>query len=145
MTEVSRRWLVKQEPEDYSFAQLVADGRTAWAGVRNAQARNSLLVMHEGDPLLYYHSGSERAVVGLARIVRTAYPDPTATPGDKGGWVCVDLAPVRALSSPVPLGRIKADPALENIGLVRQSRLSVMPLQGAEFDRILALSETPPS
>ena len=101
--------------------------------------------MDEGDTLLYYHSGSERAVVGVARVVRTAYPDPTAAPGDKGGWVCVDLAPVRALSSPVPLRRIKADPALARIGLVRQSRLSVMSLQVAEFDRILTLSQTQPT
>ena len=141
--DVHRRWLVKQEPEDYPFTQLVADGRTAWTGVRNAQARNSLLAMREDDAVLYYHSGAERAVVGLAQVVRTAYPDPTADPGEP--WVCVDLVPGPALATPVPLVRIKLDPTLAQIGLVRQSRLSVMPLRTEEFDRIVSLSEVDPS
>ena len=136
-----RRWLVKQEPEDYPFARLLTDGRTAWTGVRNSQARNHLRAMVQGDPVLYYHTGDERAVVGLAQVTRAAYPDPTAGPGEP--WVCVDLVPVRPLAAPVTLGRVKTDPALVGVGLVRQSRLSVMPLQAAEFDRILVLSQTP--
>lgn len=141
MNEETQRWLVKQEPEDYPFARLVAEGRTAWTGVRNAQARNHLCTIVEGDAVLFYHTGNERAIVGLAQVVRAAYPDPTATDG--GPWLCVDLVPVRALPIPVPLVRIKAEPALAGIGLVRQPRLSVMPLQAGEFDRILALSEAP--
>lgn len=133
-----RRWLVKQEPEGYPFARLVADGRTAWTGVRNAQARNYLRAMSGGDEVLYYHTGDERAVVGLAQVAHAAYPDPTAAPGES--WLCVDLAPVHPLAAPVSLSRIKADPVLAAVGLVRQPRLSVMPLQAAEFDCILALS-----
>ncbi len=133
-----RCWLVKQEPADYPWSRFVAEGGTAWTGVRNFQARNHLRAMQPGDPVLYYHSGAEKAVVGLAEVARAAYPDPTAKDGD---WVAVDLKPVRALARPVPLAEIKADPALKNLSLVRQSRLSVMPVGEAEFERLLALAE----
>ncbi len=135
-----RCWLVKQEPADYPWSQLVAEGGTAWTGVRNFQARNHLRAMQPGDPVLYYHSGAEKAVVGLARVSRAAYPDPTAHEGD---WVAVDLQPVRALPRPVSLAEVKADPALKALPLIRQSRLSVMPVGEPEFRRLLALAEQP--
>ncbi|MCM2273456.1 MAG: EVE domain-containing protein [Candidatus Didemnitutus sp.] len=130
-------WLVKQEPEDYAWTDFVRDGRTAWTGVRNYAARIHLKAMRAGDEVLFYHSGDAKAVVGLARVVRTAYPDPTA---DEDGWVAVDLAPVEALPAPVTLAQVKADAALQQIALVRQSRLSVMPLRAAEFARIRRLA-----
>jgi len=130
-------WLVKQEPEDYAWTDFVRDGRTAWTGVRNYAARIHLKAMRAGDEVLFYHSGDAKAVVGLARVVRTAYPDPTA---DEDVWVAVDLAPVEALPAPVTLAQVKADAALQQIALVRQSRLSVMPLRAAEFARIRRLA-----
>lgn len=130
-------WLVKQEPEDYSWDDFVRDGKTAWTGVRNYAARNHLKGMRARDEVLFYHSGDAKCVVGLARVAKTAYPDPTA---DEDGWVAVDLKPVAALPAPVTLAQIKADAALRNIALVRQSRLSVMPLQPAEFARIRELA-----
>lgn len=133
-------WLVKQEPEEYSWDQFVRDRGTAWTGVRNFQARNHLRAMKRGDRVLFYHSVSEKAVVGLARVTRTAYADPTAAEGD---WCCVDLAPVRPLAAPLCLDAIKADPGLKNLPLVKQARLSVMPLSRAEFHRILELAGTP--
>jgi len=129
-------WLVKQEPTAYAWAQFVADGRTAWTGVRNFQARNHLKAMAEGDEVLFYHSVVGKAVVGVARVARTAYPDPTA---EEGAWVCVDLVPVRPLGAPVGLEKIKQEPSLSEIGLLRQSRLSVMPLTKAEFQQIVKL------
>ena len=132
-------WLVKQEPAEFAWADFVRDGRTAWTGVRNFQARNHLRAMKRGDRVLYYHSGEERAVVGVARVEREAYPDPTATEGD---WSCVDLVPVKALARPVTLAEIKADPALKDMPLLRQARLSVMPLTAAQFRRVLALGKT---
>jgi len=129
-------WLVKQEPEDYAWAMLVKDGRTSWTGVRNFQARNNLRAMKRGDLVLFYHSVSEKQVVGLARVAAEAYPDPTATEGD---WSCVDLAPVKALNAPVSLDTIKSDKYLAGIPLVRQGRLSVMSLTPAQFQRILKL------
>lgn len=128
-----RHWLVKQEPEDYSWEDFVRDGGTAWTGVRNFQARINLRGMRKGDSVLFYHSGKEKAVVGVAKVSREAYPDPTATEGE---WVCVDLAPVEAFRTRVPLSAIKAEKALADIALVRQSRLSVMPLDVAAFDRL---------
>lgn len=136
MARTRQYWLVKQEPSQYPFAQLVADGRTVWDGVRNYQARNNLRAMRVGDRVLYYHSGSETAVVGLAEVSREAFPDPTT---DDPRWVAVELKPLQALRRPVTLGTIKADPVLREIPLVRQSRLSVMPLTRAAFDRIVAL------
>jgi predicted RNA-binding protein with PUA-like domain len=132
-------WLVKQEPEAYSWATLVRDGVTAWTGVRNYQARNNLRAMHKGDPVLYYHSGEEKQVVGLARVERAAYPDPAAAEGD---WSAVDLAAVEALARPVSLAVIKADEILKAMPLVKNSRLSVSPVTQAQFNRLLALAET---
>lgn len=129
-------WLVKQEPESYPWTQFVADKQTRWDGVRNFQARNNLRAMARGDAVLFYASGDTKSVVGVAKVVRTAYPDPTATEGD---WSAVDLAPVAALAEPVPLATIKATPALKDILLVRHSRLSVMPLTEAAFNTIVKL------
>lgn len=129
-------WLVKQEPDDYPWSALVRDGRTAWTGVRNHAARNHLRGMKAGDAVFYYHTGDEKAVVGVARVARAAYPDPTA---DEPDWVAVDLVPDRPLPRAVPLAAIKADPALQGIALVRQGRLSVLPLTAAEFARIRKL------
>lgn len=129
-------WLVKQEPTKYPFAQLVADRQTTWDGVRNFQARNNLQAMKKGDRVLYYHSNVGQEVVGVCEVVREAYPDATA---DDPRWVAVDLAAVKALKKPVGLDRIKGDPALADIPLVRQSRLSVMPLDRAAFERIVKL------
>ena len=132
-------WLVKQEPEAYSWTTFVKDGQTAWTGVRNFQARNNLRAMKKGDLVLYYHSVSEKQVVGLAKVNREFYPDPTATEGD---WSCVDFVPVKPLNKPAPLEAIKADKMLKDIPLVRQSRLSVTPLNEQQFKRILAMAET---
>jgi predicted RNA-binding protein with PUA-like domain len=134
-------WLVKQEPEAYSWAALVKDGKTAWTGIRNFQARNNLRAMKKGDAVLYYHSVSEKQIVGLARVAKEAYPDPTATEGD---WSAVDLAPGKTLATPVTLETIKTDKALKDMLLVRQSRLSVTPLTEAQFNRVMALAETKP-
>lgn len=132
-------WLVKQEPEAYSWSTFVKDGRTAWTGVRNFQARNNLRAMKKGDLVFYYHSVSEKQVVGLAKVEKEAYPDPTA---DEGDWCCVDLAPVKPLKTPVTLDQIKADKLLKSIPLVKQSRLSVTPLSKPEFEQMLKLGET---
>ena len=132
-------WLVKQEPEAYSWATLVSEGGTAWTGVRNFQARNHLRSMKKGDLVFYYHTGDEKLVAGVARVGKEPYPDPTAKEGD---WVCVDLVPVKALKRPVGLDAIKADKILQEMPLVRQSRLSVMPLTEAQSRRLLELGET---
>ena len=133
---MSALWLVKQEPAAYPFSRFLEEGRTRWDGVRNAQARLSLRAMKAGDSVLYYHSGDEKAVVGIAKVARAAYPDPTATDGD---WVAVDLSAVKALKRSVTLASIKAEPALAQMGLVRQSRLSVMPVTEDVWKRIVAL------
>lgn len=133
-----KHWLVKQEPSAYSWDDFVKDGRTAWTGVRNFQARNHLKAMRHGDTVLFYHSVVGKCVMGEAEVMREAYPDPTATEGE---WVCVDLKPVRPLAHPVSLERIKEDSRLASIGLLRQSRLSVMPLAAAEYKAILALAK----
>lgn len=132
-------WLVKQEPTAYAWDEFLRDRKTAWTGVRNFQARNHLRAMASGDRVLFYHSVIGKCVVGMAEVVRTAYPDPTASEGD---WSCVDLKPLETLRRPVSLEEIKAEPALSEIGLLRQSRLSVMPLTQAEFDKILEISKT---
>lgn len=131
-------WLVKQEPEAYSWADLVKDGRTAWTGVRNYQARIHLRAMKKGDAVFFYHSVSEKRVVGLANVARQAYPDPTATEGD---WSAVDLVPVKPLKRPVSLDAIRKDAVLKHMALVRNSRLSVMPLTTEQSRRLLELSE----
>jgi Uncharacterized conserved protein len=130
-------WLVKQEPSSYSWSDFVAEGKTAWTGVRNYTARNSLRKMKNGDEVLFYHTGEEKAVVGVARVTRPAYPDPTAKEGD---WSAVDLAPIKSLIQPVTLRQIKNEPRLRQIPLVRQSRLSVMPLGKVEFGEIVKMS-----
>ncbi len=132
-------WLVKQEPESYSWDAFVKEGSTAWTGIRNYQARNNLRAMTKGDPVLFYHSGESKEVVGIARVSKEAYPDPTATEGD---WSGADLVPVKALKKPVTLGVIKADHELKEIPLIRNTRLSVMPLTAVQFNRILELGES---
>ena len=135
----SNYWLEKQEPEAYSWETFVKDKRTAWTGVRNFQARNSLRAMKKGDLVLFYHSVSEKRVVGLARIEKEHYPDPTAEDGD---WSAVDLIPVKPLKEPVTLEQIKRDKILKSIALVRQSRLSVTPLTRTEFQRLMELARS---
>ena len=132
-------WLVKQEPSAYSWSSFVKEGATAWTGVRNFQSRNYLRAMKKGDRVFFYHSGEFREIVGLAKVEKEAYPDPTAGEGD---WSCVDLAPVRPLKKPVALSTIKQDATLKGIALLRQSRLSVTPVSEAEFNRLLELAET---
>lgn len=132
-------WLVKQEPEAYSWAEFVQDGGTAWTGVRNFLARNHLRSMKRGDLVLFYHSVSEKQVVGCARVARAAYPDPTAKEGD---WSAVDLRPVQPLNQPVSLEQIKKEATLKELPLVKQGRLSVMPLSEAQFQHILKLAAT---
>ncbi|MBB6239224.1 putative RNA-binding protein with PUA-like domain [Pedobacter sp. AK013] len=129
-------WLVKSEPFKYSWERFNADGRTFWDGVRNYQARNNLKAMKEGDLVLFYHSNEGKNVVGIAKVVKEFYQDPTT---DDANWVVVDLAPVETLKNPVSLEQIKAEPSLADISLVRQGRLSVMPLKAAEFDKILEM------
>lgn len=132
-------WLVKQEPEDYAWATFVKDGGTTWTGVRNFQARNNLRAMRAGDLVLYYHSGEVREVVAVAGVAKEAYADPTAKEGD---WAAVDLKPRKALKAAVSLGAIKSDPVLKEMALVKQSRLSVMPVTKAQFERVLKLGGT---
>ena len=132
-------WIVKQEPTDYSWADLVRDGRTVWTGVRNYAARNHLRSMRIGDGVFFYHSGDEKRLVGVARVCRAAYADPTATGGD---WSCVELAPEKVLREPVDLATVKRDSLLRGLALVRQSRLSVTPVEGVAARRILDLSHT---
>ncbi|MFN2531380.1 MAG: EVE domain-containing protein [Pyrinomonadaceae bacterium] len=132
-------WIVKQEPETYSWDDFVKEGRTDWTGVRNYQARNNLREMKNRDRVLFYHSGKDKAVVGLAEVVKSAYPDLTA---DDGQWVAVDLKPVKALASAVPLAAIRYDKRLSQLPLIRQSQLSVMRLTKDEFDVILSMGRS---
>ena len=129
-------WLVKSEPFKYSWDKFNEDGRTFWDGVRNYQARNNLKAMKEGDLVLFYHSNEGKNVVGIAKVVKEFYQDPTT---DDANWVVVDLSPVETLKNPVSLEQIKAEPSLTDISLVRQGRLSVMPLKAEEFDKILEM------
>jgi predicted RNA-binding protein with PUA-like domain len=129
-------WMVKQEPEKYSWDDFVGDGRTDWTGVRNFQARNNLRQMKVGDSVLFYHSSTGKCVVGIAAVAKAAYPDPTA---DDPQWVAVDIKPVKALNEPVPLASIRYHPKLGNLPLIRQSQLSVMPLTKEEFQTIVAM------
>lgn len=135
-----KHWLVKQEPDAYAWKAFVADGRTAWTGVRNFQARNNLRAMRAGDRVLYYHSNIGKEIVGCATVEREAYPDPTATEGD---WSCVDLVPHKALRRSVTLDELKTDPGTREIPLIRHTRLSVMPIDEATFRRIAELGQTP--
>jgi predicted RNA-binding protein with PUA-like domain len=122
-------WMVKQEPDSYPWEAFERDGRTAWTGVRNFQARNNLRAMKKGDRVFYYHSVTGKSVMGMAEVVREAYADPTAKEGD---WSCVDLVPRQACKTLVDLETIKNEKALKDLPLLRQSRLSVMPVSGAE-------------
>lgn len=132
-------WLVKSEPEAYSWAMFLKDGRTAWTGVRNFQARNTLRAMKKGDLVAFYHSVTDKQIIGLAKVDKEAYPDATAKEGD---WSCVDLVPAKQLKNPVSLEAIKSDKILAGIPLVKQSRLSVSPLSEKQFERLLVLAET---
>jgi predicted RNA-binding protein with PUA-like domain len=132
-------WLVKSEPGTYAWADLVRAGRTDWTGVRNFAARLHLRGMRPGDEVFFYHSGESKSIVGLAQVTKPAFPDPTAGPAE--GWVAVELAPVRPLPKPVTLAQIKAEPALKDMKLVRESRLSVSPVTPAEFALIARLAK----
>jgi predicted RNA-binding protein with PUA-like domain len=132
-------WLVKSEPSAYSWDRFAAERGASWSGVRNPMARNHLAAMKPGDAVLFYHSGEGKEVVGLARVTKESYPDPTA---DDPKWLAVDLAPVKPLARTVTLAEIKAEKSLAEIALVRMSRLSVMPLARAAFERILAMGKT---
>ncbi|SRR5258708_27721817 len=132
-------WLVKSEPEDYSWTNFVRDASAAWTGVRNFQARNNLRQMEKGDLVFFYHSGSEKQIVGIAKVARKSYPDPTASEGD---WTAVDLEPAQPVKTPVSLATIKAGKGLQNMPLVKNSRLSVMPLSNEHFQRIIEISST---
>jgi predicted RNA-binding protein with PUA-like domain len=132
-------WLVKQDPADYSWERFVSDGATAWTGVRSFAARKHLRTMAAGDLVLFYHSGTGKEVVGVARVAEGAYPDPTAEDGD---WCCVDLTPVRPLKRTVPLAAVKADAVLRTMTLVREPRLSVQRVTPEQFTRVLALADT---
>jgi predicted RNA-binding protein with PUA-like domain len=130
-------WLVKSEPDSYSWSDLVKDGLTSWTGVRNYTARNNLRAMARGDEVLFYHSVTEKAVVGICEVKRTAYPDKTAKEGD---WSTVDLVPEKKVTRPVTLSQIRSNPRLKNISLLRQSRLSVQPLDKDQFGEILKMA-----
>ena len=137
MTTGRSFWLVKSEPAKYAFADLQRDGRTVWDGVRNNQAALYLKAMKLGDQALYYHSVEGLAVVGVAEVVREAFPDPT---DPSGRFVAVEFAPVRPLPRPVTLAQMKAEPALAGMAMFRQFRLSVCPVQPAEWTTILAMA-----
>jgi predicted RNA-binding protein with PUA-like domain len=129
-------WLVKSEPKKYAWEKFLDDKKTFWDGVRNYQARNNLKAMKKDDQVLFYHSNEGLCVVGIAEVIKEFYQDPTT---DDKQWVVVDLAPLQSFESPVTLEQIKADSLLANVALIRQSRLSVMPLSADEFNRIIAL------
>jgi predicted RNA-binding protein with PUA-like domain len=131
-------WLVKSEPDAYSWDQFIKDGRTDWTGVRNYAARLNLKAMRVGDQVMFYHSNVGKNIVGIAKVTKTAFPDTTA---DEDGWVAVELVPVAPLKNPVSLEQIKTTPELKDIALIRQSRLSVMPLKATEFSLIKKLGK----
>lgn len=130
-------WLLKSEPDVYAWDDLMRDGETVWDGVRNAQAANNLKAMAVGDEALFYHSNLGKEAVGICRVSRSAYPDPT---DESGRWVAISVVPVRPLRRPVTLAEMKAEPLLENFQLIRQSRLSVVPVREPEWARILELA-----
>ena len=132
----TQHWLIKSEPSEYAYAQLEADGRAAWTGIRSFEARKHLRAMRPGDLALYYHTGAERAVVGLATVTRAAFPDPTAPRGEE--WDAVEVAPKQALRAPVTLAEMKADRALKGLPLLTRGRLSVMPVSPEHFRHLLA-------
>lgn len=130
-------WMVKQEPDSYSWDDFIKDGKTDWTGVRNYQARNNLRDMKVGDKVLFYHSNIGKEVVGIAKVTKAAFPDPTA---DDEKWVAVELSPVKPLKKPVGLGQMKENLALSELKLIRQSQLSVMPVTKDEFEEILSMA-----
>ncbi len=132
-------WLVKSEPFKYSWDQFVKDGKTFWDGVRNYTARNNLRAMKMGDHVLFYHSNEGLAIVGIAEVVKEAYQDPTTTDPN---WVVVDLKPIKAITKPVTLAQVKAEPTLQDMDLVRLSRLSVGAVKEREYKKILVMGET---
>lgn len=132
-------WLMKSEPETYSYADLVREKRGSWDGVRNFEARNNMRAMKVGDLALFYHSVKERDVVGVMRVVKEAYPDHTAEEGD---WSMVDVEPVKPFTEPVNLSTLKADPRFSELLLIRRSRLSVVPVSSDHFRAILKLGKT---
>lgn len=136
MSQEPNHWLVKSEPSAYSWADLIREKQTAWTGVRNFQARNNLRAMKKGDLVLFYQSVTDPSVQGITKVVKEAYPDPTAKEGD---WSCVDLAAVKPLPSPVTLQEIKGEKSLAEISLIKQSRLSVMPITPGEYEQILGM------
>jgi predicted RNA-binding protein with PUA-like domain len=140
VTRVAMNWLVKEEPTHYGFDALVKDKKAVWSGVRNALAQKHLRAVRRGDRILYYHTGDERAVVGVARALSDPYPDPEDA---SGKYVAVDVAPVKRLPRPVTLALIKADRAFKDFPLVRIARLSVMPVTDAEWERIEGMAATP--
>tara|TARA_Y100001934_G_scaffold76429_2_gene95104 strand:- start:1224 stop:1781 length:558 start_codon:yes stop_codon:yes gene_type:complete len=139
MPKTRQYWLVKQEPTDYSWDDFVKDKGCEWDGVRNYQARNNLRAMKKGDLLLFYHSVKEKRIVGIAKLAREHYPDPTATEGD---WSCVDLKPVKAVKTPVTLDEIKEQKNLQDMVLLNNTRLSVQPLTKKQFDQLVKMSGT---
>jgi len=138
MPSQPNHWLVKSEPSAYSWADLVGDRKTSWTGVRNFQARNNLRAMKKGDLVFFYQSVTTPAVMGISKVLEEAYPDPTSSEGD---WSCVDLEHVQPLTTPVTLASIKAEPSLAEIALIKQSRLSVMPVTKEEYETILKMGE----
>lgn len=132
-------WILKTEPTTYSWDNLLRDKTTAWTGVRNFQARNNLQAMTKGDLCLIYHSGKEKSLIGIAKVIKNAYPDPTS---NEGNWVCVDLEAVQTLDKKITLSTIKTHPLLQNILMIRHSRLSVSPITIHDYETILALSST---
>jgi predicted RNA-binding protein with PUA-like domain len=135
----TQHFLIKSEPDVYAFADLIRDGRALWDGVRNYEARNNLRAMRCGDRLLYYHSNIGKEVVGIAEVVKTAYPDPTA-PGED--WSVVEVAPLCALTAPVTLSAIRNEPKLKDMNLLRKGRISVVPVTRAEFTQVLKMGGT---
>lgn len=133
-------WLVKSEPSSYGWEQLVKDGQTSWTGIRNYAARNHLRSMKKGDQVFFYHSNDGLDIVGIAKVVKEAYQDPTT---DAEAWVTVDLKPVKKLKHPVSLDKIKKDKRLKEMALLRISRLSVQPVTASEWEAVMDLSSTP--
>ncbi|MEB3244411.1 MAG: EVE domain-containing protein [Vampirovibrionales bacterium] len=133
-------WLVKTEPGEFSFEDLIRDKKTVWDGVRNHQAKKNMMQMALGDLVLVYHSVTQKALAGLAKVSKTAYPDPNDNP--QNNWQVVEIVPVKALTQPVSLADIKATPSLADIALIKQSRLSVMPLSAEAFNTLLAMGQT---
>lgn len=136
ISPMARHWLVKQEPDSYPWSAFVRDRKTSWEGVRNYQARNNLKLMKRGDLVLFYASGDDKRIEGIAEVSRESFPDPTA---DEPGWVSVELKASRALGRPVTLAQVKACKDLASIALVRNSRLSVMPLEASHFEKLVAM------